>query len=341
MMASALELRFPGRLALVVLLALVPLSKTTAQELPTDNEVFRSQSNVVLVPTLVKDPAGKIVYGLRAEDFEILDDGVLEPVRLDETTDAEAISLVIALEVGGRAKREFPRIQGLSAMLDPVLRAPDTEAALLLFDGSLNLEQDFTRNADVIEQDLKRPDHGDDGACILDAVSYSAKLLSRQPAGRKRVLLLISETRDHGSHFAKIDDVVHLIGATNTAIYALPFSPYISEQLDVLRGANKDEWQPGIDFVSKLIALRNAMKVNTPKTLAAMTGGEYELFMTRKSFEADMNSFQNHLYSRYLLSFAPKNPHPGLHDIQVRIKGSASKSTLLFRKTYWATDLSE
>ncbi|HEY6304172.1 MAG TPA: hypothetical protein VIX14_14015 [Terriglobales bacterium] len=55
------------------------------------------------------------------------------------------------------------------------------------------------------------------------------------------MLLLISETRDHGSRVAKIDDAVRLVGVTHTLVYALPFSPHISQQLDTARGANKDE----------------------------------------------------------------------------------------------------
>ncbi len=124
------------------------------------------------------------------------------------------------------------------------------------------------------------------------------------------MLLLISETRDHGSHFSKLDDAVRLIGSTNTLVYALPFSPYVSQQLDAARGNNREEWSPSMDILEKLAAARQAMEKNTPKALASMTGGEYELFNTRKGFETDMTSFANHLHSRYLLSFEPKHPHP-------------------------------
>lgn len=73
-----------------------------------------------------------------------------------------------------------------------------------------------------------------------------------------------------------------------------------------------------MDILEKLAAARQAMEKNTPKELASMTGGEYELFNTRKGFETDMTSFANHLHSRYLLNFEPKHPHPGLHQIRVR-----------------------
>ena len=323
-------LRFGSRLVTLLLL----FGAASGQQEPS----FSSQGNLVPVPTLVRDAAGNAVYGLQTQDFIIEDDGVEEAVHLDETADAEPISLVIAVQVGRRAKREFGRMGGLASMLDPVLSGRQNEAALLIFDSKLNLVHDFTNQADVIETDLKNLEPGDHGAAILDAVAYSAKMLAKRPAGRQHVLLLISETRDHGSHFAKIDDAVRLVGVTHTLVYALPFSPYISQQLDTARGSNRDEWGAGVDFIEKLAAARQAMRKNSAKALASMTGGEYELFATRKSFESDMISFANHLHSRYLLSFEPKDPHTGLHRIRVRLRNSGSNQTVLFRSTYWVAD---
>jgi len=80
---------------------------------------------------------------------------------------------------------------------------------------------------------------------------------------------------------------------------------------------------------------RQSMKKNIPKAIAAMTGGEYELFSSRKGFETRMNNFSNHLHNRYLLSFEPKSPHPGLHQIQVRLTTPA-QANVLFRRNYWA-----
>ena len=322
--------RFGSRLVMLLLL----FGAASGQQEPS----FSSQGNLVPVPTLVRDAAGNAVYGLQAQDFIIEDDGVEQVVHLDEAAEAEPISLVIAVQCGRRAEREFGRMAGLAAMLDPILSGRQNEAALLIFDSKLNLVHDFTKHAEVIEEDLKNLEPGDHGAAILDAVAYSAKLLAKRPEGRQRVLLLISETRDHGSHFAKIDDAVRLVGVTHTLVYALPFSPYISQQLDTARGSNRDEWSPNFDFIEKLAAARQAMRKNSAKALASMTGGEYELFATRKRFESDMIRFANHLHSRYLLSFEPKNPHPGLHRIRVRLRNSASNQTVLFRSSYWVAD---
>jgi VWFA-related protein len=322
------------RLYLWLLVLVLPLGAAASQQAPT----FSSQGNLVPVPALVRDAEGNAVYGLQAQDFIIEDDGVEQAVRLDETPEGEPISLVIAVQAGRRAEREFSRIAGLAAMLDPVLSGQQNEAALLVFDSKLHVVHDFTNRADVIEQNLKSLEPGDDGAAILDTVVYASKMLAKRPDGRQRVLLLISETRDHGSRFNKIDDAVRLVGITHTLVYALPFSPYISQQLDTARGSNKDEWGTGINFVEKLAAARQAMRKNSAKALAQMTGGEYELFATRKGFESDMLSFANHLHSRYLLSFEPKSPHPGLHRIQVRLKNAKSNQTVLYRSSYWVDE---
>jgi hypothetical protein len=54
-----------------------------------------------------------------------------------------------------------------------------------------------------------------------------------------------------------------------------------------------------------------------------------------------MNSFSNHLQNRYLLSFQPKSPRPGLHQIHVRLKDPARGGRVLFRSNYWAEGVSQ
>jgi VWFA-related protein len=297
--------------------------------------LFASRANLVPVPTLVRDGKGSAVYGVKPEDFVIEDDGVPQTVHLDEAAEGQPLSIMIAVQPGRRANREFGRIATLASMLDPILSDQNNEAALLLFDSKLDLVKDFTSNADDIELALRNLQSGDNGAAILDAVAYSARLLAGRAEGRKPVLLLVSETRDHGSRFTKLDDVVRLIGENNILVFAVPFSPYISQQLDVARGTNKDEWSPNVDIIEKLAAARQAMRKNAPRALTSMTGGEYELFATRNAFETDLTTFSNHLRSRYQLSFEPNDPHPGLHQIRVKLRDPEKDWSVLFRSSYW------
>jgi VWFA-related protein len=303
---------------------------------------LRSQSNLVLIPALVKDQQGGIVYGLQANDFIVEDDGVEQPARLDETPEGQPISLVVAIQRGRRAAYEFPRMQGLKSMLNPLFALGTAKVAIVEFDSQVALTRNFTKDESLVDDDLTNLQPGDGGATILDAVNYSVGLLKKEPEDRQRVLLLISETRDHGSH-VKIDDVVSAIGQSNSTMYALAFSPALSNILDTGRGNNlpgssMNEMHPTFDFMDLAYRTAQAMRKNVPSTVASMTGGEYELFATRKKFEVRMNDFTNHLHSRYLLSFAPKSPHPGLHRIRVRLRNSkdSKDSTVLARTSYWA-----
>jgi VWFA-related protein len=330
-MISAMFSRFFAALLLAVGLA------------PQQPPDVRVQSNVVIVPALVKDAEGHVVNGLTENDFVILDDGVEQAVRLDESAESEPASVVVAVQTGRRAWREYSRMRGIGAMLTPVFDQLQSRVALVEFDSQVRLVEDFSDDPSAIRGDLKNLDAGDNGAAIRDAVDFSVRMLEKEPVGRQRVLLLISENRDHGSHITKTDDVVAAIGNSKTSVYALAFSPSLSQVLDTERGTNRDEayWDAPPDIIGTLLMARNAMKKNITKAIAEMTGGEYELFTTRKGFELRLVDFNNHLHSRYVLSFAPKQPHAGLHQIQVRLKQPALDTVVLARTNYWAKGASQ
>jgi VWFA-related protein len=297
-------------------------------------ETIHSQSNVVVIPALVKSGQGEVVYGLGAKDFVVEDDGIEQAVRLDEIVEGQPVSMVIAIQRGRRADYEFPRMRGLSAMLEPLVAEGHGAVAIVEFDSHVQTAQEFTGSSEKIAWTLNELQPGDGGAAILDAVDYSVKILEQVPKERQRVLLLISETRDHGSQ-AKVEDVVSAIGQSSTAVYALAFSPSRSNILDTMRGDNMSEMHPSPDLLAPLIMAAEAMKKNMPKAVASMTGGEYEMFATRKNFDLRMIDFSNHLHSRYLLSIEPKSPHPGLHQLRVRLRDQGDKMVLA-RSSYWA-----
>jgi VWFA-related protein len=302
------------------------------------------------VPALVKEQAGKLVFGLHSSDFIIEDDGVPQQVSMDEAEPQEAVSLVIAIQTGRSALFEFQRMKGISSLLDQIVSQPQVQTAIVTFDGEINLLQDFTFESaqtetylkKMMEGPLRNMGNGGDrsGAAIYEAVRYSVKLLEKQPDDSRRVLLLISETRDHGSHAVKLDDAIAAISDSNAVVYSLAFSPTGSTALDTLRGEwdeRTDPAGPNLDIWRLMKMARQAVRKNAPRSVAAMTGGEYSVFTSRKSFEKFMTDFTNHLHSRYLLRFEPKNPRPGLHRVRVRLRQPGG-SVVLARRGYWVEE---
>jgi len=105
-----------------------------------------------------------VIYGLHATDFVIEDDGVEQAAQLDESAEAEPVSLMLAIQTGRRAWREFGRVQGLSAMLAPILEQNSSQIAVLAFDSHLNLVQDFTDDSEKISESLHGLEAGDKGS---------------------------------------------------------------------------------------------------------------------------------------------------------------------------------
>ncbi|HEX7286890.1 MAG TPA: VWA domain-containing protein [Candidatus Angelobacter sp.] len=333
---------FPNTLRLSVFFSTLLVYSAAAQEpsQPHQPGRFRTQSNAVLIPTLVRDKGGALVHGLKAEDFIVEDNGVEQRVHLDGEDEPAPVSLVIAIQLGRTAASELPRIETLGTMLDPVLGSGRNRAAIVTFDSEVELIRSFTSNGRLIAADLKNLRPGDGKAAVVDAVGFSVALLKREPRERRRVLLLVSETRDHGSHVVSFEDTVQAISESNTLVYALAFSPSVSKVLDTIRGQHDDKDVPSqrgaLQLMPLVVMAVQAMRKNAPKTIASMSGGEYELFTSQSGFESRMTAFANHLHNRYLLSFEPKEPQLGLHKVSVRLR-QPQNATVLARDRYWAT----
>ena len=352
-------------IALALFLQAVRISSHLPLSAQEPITTLRSESNVVLVPTLARTKAGEIRYGLKAKDFVIEDDGVEQDVTLDESPEREPMSLVVALQVGHKASSQFKRkadlslydsfypeeerkdcrlrkrpcptaIGGLGSMMAAFMDETKGEAALVTFDSSVYLFQDFTEDVARFSDRLKALTPGDDGAAILDAVRYSVNLLESRPKGRRRILLLISERRDHGSRMANFRDVFQQLVVSNTLVCSLTFSPLRSEFVEGLRANPTDDQKPNL--LVPLSAWIEMLHKNVGQGIAEVMGGENRKFKNKATFDAAFASVDNDIRGRYLLSFQPRHPKPGPHAIRVRLRDPQRDLVLRARSQYWATE---
>jgi VWFA-related protein len=201
----------------------------------SDTQTLRVTTNVVLVPTLVEKGHGQVIYGLKASDFTVEDNGVPQKLKVEEDMDTAPVALVVAVEQGRMAGLEFDKVAKLGPLLDFFLGDGKSEAALVGFDSKPQLVRDFTKSTDDLTDDLHHFAPGDGGAAILDTVGYAVDLLQTQPKEYRRVLLLLSEARDHGSSHVKPQKLVERIGLTDVLVLSLTFSPSRAELLHDLK----------------------------------------------------------------------------------------------------------
>ncbi len=169
----------------------------------TEQPNLRVTTTEVLVPTLVEKRGGGILYGLKPKDFVLEDNGVPQKIEVQEEMDTAPVALVVAVELGGVSVLEFDKLAKLGPLLDVFLSEPRSRVALVGFDSVPHLIQDYTHSGDQVNAELQQLQPGDGGAAILDTVNYGVTLLETQPKEYRRVLLLISEERDHGSKHTK------------------------------------------------------------------------------------------------------------------------------------------
>ncbi len=330
-------------LLLSVLSLLLPAAAARAQEPVT---TLRASSSLVLVPTQVETKKGDMLYTLKPEQFVVEDNGVPQTIKLDEDTDALGLSLVVVVQCSREAFAQFDRMKGLAAMVDDVVGGAPRQVAVVSYGSEPELitqegDPAFTSDPDTLAKNLGEVQPCEDGGAVtLDAVDYAQHLFddSRVTAvsRNRRAILLIGETRDHGSKI-KPAEVIANLGRSNTVVDAVSFNPGKTAVLDSLLHGQMGPGPMGLIFMAV-----QALRANVPKTLAALSGGEYTNFTTQHGFDNGLHALANHIHNYYLISFQPTGKSgepvtPGLHRISVRIPDYPD-AKIRARLTYYAGD---
>jgi len=176
-----------------------------------------------MVPGFVTGRDGNVVFGLNAEDFTLTDNGVPQTITIEDDTDAQPLALAIVVETGGAGARHLEDYRALDSIMDALIGNVEHSVAVISFDSTPHMIQPFTPVTDQASRKLANLSEGDGGAAILDAVAFAVDQLRTQPATYRRAILLLSETIDQGSE-TTLDEAVHLMSDTNTAIYSFAFS---------------------------------------------------------------------------------------------------------------------
>jgi hypothetical protein len=146
--------------------------------------ILTSRSTLVQVPALVRNKANELVYSLTANDFVLTDDGVPQELELEKDTGSEPLALVVDIERGGPAARALARCTKLEAMLDLLVGGVPHQLAIVGFDRSPKLMQDFTSDTEAVGrfvQTIVGGESGSGGAAILDSLDLSIGLLRKRP----------------------------------------------------------------------------------------------------------------------------------------------------------------
>lgn len=326
--------------------ALLAASALLASAQEIDAPTFRSTVKYITVPVTVLTKDGNFVNGLEPKDFRLYDNKKPQPINRDLTFNP--ISLVIAIQANAGIEGMLPKINKMGSMLDALVVGETGEAAVLKFDHRIEVLQEFTNDSTKITQAIQKIKPGSTTARLNDAVMESINLLRNKPKDRRRVILLIAETRDRGSEM-KARQVLLEAQFKDTIIYTINISRFMSTW------TNKNPTQPrppsitaaaghsmagggalnpttqmqnsGYAYGNVLPAFveifRQAKAIfvdNPAEAYTKWTGGREYGFATQGALEQAISDLGNEIHSQYLLTYpAPQNAEGGYHEIEVKV----------------------
>lgn len=275
---------------------------TSAQEsAPVQPQVlFQGGVEAVAVSVTIRDSRGRVVRGLTAADFEILDSGLRTPIT-DFFAGESPVSLAILMDISGSMAvgDNIAKAREAVSML-AALFAPGDEAALFTFDSTLQQVIPFTSELEHIRQaTLQGRPWG--STSLFDSIGSTARVVAER-ANRRRALLVITDGIDTASRLTPTE-VSGIASSIDVPVYLLSVvTPvdHAGEELAVPAGKARTE-------------------AATLADLARWTGGDMRTVSRPGHTQQAVQDLMTELRHQYVISFEP-GTRPGWHPIEVRLR---------------------
>ncbi len=327
-----------------------------AQAPPEERPDITIEVTNIQVPVTVRDSKGNFVNGLTPFDFQLLDQGVPQALKLDVAV--YPISLVIAIQSDTTTRQILPTVQKTASIFGPLVAGESGEIAVLGFNHEVKVLTPFTSNQEEIKAGFAKLKPLGAQHHLDDAAMEGIRMLRNRGKDRKKVLILISETRDRGSA-VNPRDVLTLGEFTDVQVFAVSMN-HLLNQLTTQAEPNRPNPVPPefrgtlpmgtmqtgttdaqtnmgnyTPIFRELFALVKGVFVpNSLEVYTKYTGGREHNFVSLSGLEEAVQQIGEELHSQYLLTFAPSSTEGGYHEITVRVT-STPDVKINARTGYW------
>ncbi|HEX8835565.1 MAG TPA: VWA domain-containing protein [Candidatus Acidoferrum sp.] len=323
---------------------------------PPKNEI-KVQVALVTTPVTVRDSRGEMVHDLEAKDFRVADQGVAQKISHFDLG-GDPISLVILVETSSRIGPLAPEIGKTGILFTQTVMGSTGEAAVVGFNDSVDKLEDFTSNADEIENTIANLRMGTSGSKLFDAMAVGVEMLTSRPQataekpGRRRVMLILSEAADDGSE-KKLGEVLREAQLANVTIYSVGLSTTRAELQAKPKAPQRPNLPvgtipppPGVpatptyednyrygsaDLMAAAVWLvqhiSGQVKGNPLAVAGAATGGAHLATFKDRSIENAIDEIGGELHSQYTISYTPTDADvTGYHEIKVSVLRNDAKN---------------
>ncbi len=298
-------------------------------QLPPKDTQAKVKVHVTLVnmPVTVRDGRGEMVHNLEALDFKITDNGVAQQVSHFDLG-GDPISMVILIETSSRIEPLLPQIRKTGILFTQTVMGPTGEAAVVGFNDSVDKLQDFTTNADLIENTIAQLGQGTFGSKLYEATDAGseAKLgeVLRQAQLANVTIYSVGLSTTRAELQAKPKDTRPRI--TPPGIPPMPGPPGT-----VQTPTSEENRYGNIDLMAAAVwavkHIHDQVKDHALEVAATATGGAHLATFKDRSIEKAIDEIGGELHSQYTISYTPAGSNAaGYHEIKVNIVRNDAKN---------------
>ena len=279
---------------------------------------FRSGVDVVSVDALVTE-GGRAITGLKAEDFQLRDNGVLQEIDSVAVDDAP-ISMLLALDASNSV--EGPTLDHLkqAAITAVDALATNDRAAVMTFAESVLLRADWAAATAATRTAIATAESG--GSTSLYDAGYAALTLQDTVPGRRSYILLFSDGGDTSS-WLPASALLERARRSDAVVYVV-----------TRRAPRPDvrlEYRSGIELWTQ--PTRSPSDSPTMIELATITGGQVFVVQRADELRGAFSAVVSQFRSRYLLAYRPRGVESaGWHSIDLKL--TRGRANITARRGY-------
>ena len=271
---------------------------------------IRVETRLVNVALNVVDAHGTPVGGFEKKDFELFENGKPQPIAVFEREATSPLSIVLAIDVSDTVlTSERLEKEAAKHFVQAILREQD-ELDVMEFADTVREMVPFTNQEKRIEQALGQLEQGDETA-LYNAIYLASDRLATtsQAAGRRRVLVVISDGGDSIEHGEKFEQAVEEAQRADTMIYSIIIVPVYAD------------------------AGRNTGGEHALIQMSEDTGGKYYYVVDPSDLEPAFRHVSDDLRTQYLLGYysQDKSDDKSFRRIRVKLTEGVGRDALSLR----------
>ena len=165
-----------------------------AREADDQDQRGRIRSEVTLVSLLasVLDKDGRPVLGLSADKFEIFEEGVKQQIANLEPETQQPLDLALMIDSSLSETKELEFEEDAASRFIQKLVRPADRLGVYEFADAVTQLAPFSSNVPSLQAALHRLVPGD-GTALYDAIFLGSQGLAKNPAGRRRAIVLVTD----------------------------------------------------------------------------------------------------------------------------------------------------